>query len=406
MAATQSQAHPPCHLPALTVVDPATGEGRSHTPVEAALRVETFGPLVVVRATYRFEPAAGAARCRMTFPTRVRVYAARVCGDQAALVSGEAETLPAGLIGFLDEDAFELRWSDHAVGKPVSVEVDWVQVASQDGFGWSARMPVAAHMAYQAHQAEEAAGNGVGWCAEGDWLVAEGAMRPFTLFWWPRRDETRPSLHLYACGDAGLAVLTPPRQAGPTLPRDVRVWLAVSKASQALAQRVAQAIRAGLGEQDAWRLAECGERTGEPVAPQACLQTIVITDAAGLQLADLLATLPAAQVIALGAAPAEAHLHLDPAAGWSRNQASLEAFLAPLESVCARDMVLRSSTGTALAAFGELGAIGLTWRTVAGIKGPCEVVGSDGLVCAQASPVLIPNEEAWRAFESLSGGTG
>lgn len=403
MAATHFQAHRPSHLPTITVVDPATGLGRSLIPREASLQVETFGPLVVVTATYAFEPAVGEGGCRMTFPERVRVYRAGVGGDPATLVSSEAEKVPAGVVGFPDGEAFALRWSARPAGAPVSLELAWVQVATQDGFGWSTRLPVAERVTYQAHQAEEAAGNGAGWRTEGDWLVAEGAMRPFTLFWWPERDEQAPRLHLYASAAHGLAVLVPPWQAGLVLPRDVRVLLAVTEPARALARRVAQSIRAGLGEQDSWRLAafDGGPGGQEAAAPGRCVQTLVITDASGPGLADLLTAVPAARVIGLGAARADVHLALDPMATWSRNQADLEAFLAPLESVCARDLVVRSGSGDVLAAFGELGAIGLEWRTVAGVAGPCEVVAGDGRVCAQASPVVMPHADAWRAFEAL-----
>jgi hypothetical protein len=403
MAATPFQAHRPSHLPALTVVDPATGNTRLLTPREAALRVETFGPLVVVAATYVFEPAVGEGHCRMTFPERAHVYEASVGGDQATFVPAEADSSAVEVVGVMDGDAVSLRWSTLPGRGAVALELAWVQVATQDGFGWSTRLPVASRVSFRAHQTEEAAGNGTGWRTEGEELVAEGAMRPFTLFWWPERHAQAPRLHLYACGTAGLAVLTPPRQAGSTLPRDVRVLLAVKDASQAMAQRVAQSIRAGLGAQDAWRLVTPAEWQGfeESATPGRCVQTLVITDGTGPGFAALLTAAPATRVIGLGPSVADAHLRLDPAAGWARNRADLEAFLAPMESVWAQGMSVKSRLGKVLTVFGEVGAIGLTWRTLAGVDGPCEVVGSDGQACAQALPVSIPHEEAWRAFEML-----
>jgi hypothetical protein len=268
----------------------------------------------------------------------------------------------------------------------------------------SVRLPAAERVTYLAHQAEEAAGNGTGWRTEGVWLVAEGPLRPFTLYWWPQRDEAAPRLHMYACGDEGLAVVVPPRQAGPTLPRDVRVLLNVADAARPLAERVVQAIRAGLGEQDTLRVAASSEGAtlAAQASPAACVQTLVITDGTRPQPTAF----PEAHVIGLGPAAGANDLWLDPLAAWSRNQANLEAFLAPLESVCARALVLKSARGEVLAAIGDLGAIGLNWRTWSqpeDAQGPCELVGIDGPLGAQAASVVIPHEAAWRAFRALIG---
>lgn len=408
MAATQFPAHRLNHLPALAVSDPATGERLSLHPMEAALRVETFGPLVVVKATYRFAPAAGEAHCRMTFPEPVRVYRACVGGEEAALDSAAKDLPTAGARGCHEGEAFELSWSGGSAGGAIALEVHWVQVAAQDGTGWSVRLPAAGRVAFLSHQAEESGGNGAGWRTEDEWLVAEGPLRPFMLYWWPSRDETQARLQLFACGDAGLAVVVPPRQGGPSLPREVRVIVEVADAAQSLAQRVAQVIRAGLGEQDVLHLAagDDGEIAVKPGAPARCLQTLVITDGSGPRLEALLTAVPTARVIGLRAAMPDAHHCLDPAVSWSRNRADLEAFLAPLESVLAQDLVLKSGQGEVIGDLGDLGALGLTWvtwRQGSDAAGPYEVVGRDGQVGVRAKPQAIPNEAVWKAFEALIG---
>jgi hypothetical protein len=408
MAATQFPAHRLNHLPTLDAVDPATGERRTLHPVEAALRVETFGPLVVVYATYRFAPAAGDVRCRMTFSEPVRAYRACVDGEEAVLDSAAADLPTAGARGCHEGEAFELSWSGSPAGAPISLEVEWVQVAAQDGTGWSVRLPAAGRVAFLAHQAEESGGNGAGWRTEDEWLVAEGPLRPFMLYWWPSRDETQARLQLFACGDAGMAVLVPPRQGGPTLPRDVRVIVEVADAAQSLAQHVVQVIRAGLGERDDLHLAagDDWQAAVRPGTPARCLQTLVITDGSGPRLEALLTAVPTVRVIGLRAAMPDAHHCLDPAASWSRNRADLEAFLAPLESVLAQDLVLKSSRGEVIGDLGDLGTLGLTWvtwRQGADVAGPYEVVGRDGQVGVQAKPQAIPHEAAWKAFEALIG---